>query len=324
MDVSICIVNWNVKEILAKCIQAIKQNTKDLDYEIIVVDNASTDDSVKKIGAEYPDVILVASDVNLGFAKGNNLAVEYAKGNYILYLNPDTEIVTNAIAGMHAFIDAHPECGAVGCKLTAPNGDIQYTCASSFPFPRREFNFFFCLNRLFPKSPYFSARELDYWDHLDSRYVECLSGACMLVRKEIIDELKGFDNELFMYAEDIDLCFRIIKAGWQNYYLSSENIIHYEGASSSKTKKRYFSDMLQHESNYLFLKKNMGAITALNYRIIVLFGSIFRVLLSTPVYLLYIMRQNDEKKKIYQIMTKYTYILLWSVGEKNISGLIKS
>ena len=320
MDVSICIVSWNTKDLLYDCIKSIKKKTNGINYEIIVVDNASKDGSLEVVRQKFPECKLIASNKNLGFARGNNIAIKEAFGKYILYLNPDTTLVTSAINGMNNFLENNTTYGAVSCKLTDKSGNIQYTCAAAFPTPFNTLCSLLFLDRIFPKSKLFTSRELNYWNHEDSRNVECLSGACIMVRKEIVDELGGFDENIFMYSEDLDLCYRILKRGWQIFYLASEVIIHHEGASTKAKKNKNFAPLMQKASNYYFFHKNFGRMKAVQFRAAVCFGSLFRIILiflSSPILVF--------KKYSYlsDTFNKYFNILMWSIGLLKANQLIK-
>lgn len=316
MDVSVCIVSWNTKDLLSNCIKTIKEKTFGVSYEIIIVDNASADGSSEMVRERFLDCKLIESRRNLGFAKGNNLAVKGASGKYILYLNPDTEVVTNAIGGIFSFLENNNDYGAAGCKLTDPNGNIQYTCAAAFPTPFNTLCSLLLLDKVFPRSRFFTSRELSYWNHEDSRSIECLSGACLMVRRDIVEKLGGFDENVFMYSEDLDLCYRILKAGWNIYYLATEVIIHNEGASTKVRSNKNFSSLMQKESNYYFLKKNFGLIKAVEFRLIAGVGSLSRIiiiLIFSPI--LAIKRHFN----IFKAFHKYVTIILWSIGLKNTS-----
>lgn len=315
MDVSICIVSWNTRNLLYDCIQSIKEKTQGIEYEIIVVDNCSSDGSAEMVKESFPDCKLIASNQNLGFVKGNNLAIREATGKYILYLNPDTILVTNAVYGMYQFLESNAQYGAVGCKLIYNDGTIQYVCASNFPTPWNTLSSLFFLNRIFPNSEFFSARELDYWNHEDSRDIQCLSGACILARKTIIDELGGFDENIFMYSEDLDLCFQIHKKGWKIYYLSSETIMHYESASTKVKKNRNFAPVRQKSSNYYFFQKNFGRSKATQFRIAVSIGSLFRVIFITLAYPLFALKENTN---ISDLLSKHYNVFLWSIRNRII------
>jgi hypothetical protein len=319
IDVSVCIVNWNTGKLLDNCIRSIKEKTRGLSYEIIIVDNNSSDNSVSMIKSNHPECVLIESGKNLGFAKGNNEAVKKASGRYILYLNPDTELITNALCGMYRFLEVNADFGAVGCTLITSEGKIQFTCARTFPTPLNQFSLLAMLNRLFPRSKNLSTIEMGYWDHADSREVDCLSGACIMARHAIVETLRGFDEEYFMYAEDVDLCYRIRKGSWKIYYLAEERIFHHEGASSKKKTNRHFSSLMQRASNFYFLKKNFGYKTALEFKVAVGVGSIIRLsalVLLTPFLV-------ASKRMSTDIFSKYFNLLLWSIGARNHSSFIK-
>jgi hypothetical protein len=217
---------------------------------------------------------------------------------------------------MCSLLEKEQDVGAVGCKLLNADGSIQYTCARAFPTPFNQFCELAGLNRLFPNIPMFSALEMHYWDHMDSSEVACLSGACMMVRKEIIDNINGFDESFFMYAEDVDLCYRISKSGWKIYYLADVAIFHHSGASSGKViTMQFFSTIQQRASNAYFLRKHFGAFKALRYRAAVLLGSMIRLAII-PLYALYagVARLGNGGTGISYLRKKYSSLLLWSVG----------
>ncbi len=317
IDISVCIVNWNTKDLLYECIKSIKEHTSGVTYEIIIVDNNSKDESVAMIRESYPECILIKSDKNLGFSKGNNMAASAAKGRYILYLNPDTLLTSNALHAMFQFLEQDKAYGAVGSKLVNPDGSIQYICARTFPTPLNQLNGLLLLNRIFPNSKFFSTIEIGYWDHLNSREIDCLSGACIMIRRNVTDQLNGFDETIFMYADDVDLCYRIKKAGWKIYYLASESIIHLEGSSSKQKANRHFSTVLQRASNYYFIKKHFGHIKAFWFRLAVCLGSALRILITTifsPVLIVYFMKKRVNP---FHLLNKYCQIFFWSVGFRN-------
>lgn len=318
IDVSICIVNWNAKNLLARCLESIKDKTTALAYEIIIVDNNSQDGSVRMVKLEHPECLLIESKKNLGFAKGNNRALEQASGKYILYLNPDTELISNAIYGMFDFLEKNTDFGAVGCKLVDSDGHIQFTCARAFPSPLNQFTLLTMLNKLLPTSRTFSTVEMNYWDHMDSREIDCLSGACIMARKDIIDSINGFDESYFMYAEDVDLCYRIKKQSWRIYYLSEYSIFHHEGGSSKQRSNRHFASVMQRTSNYYFINKHFGRIKAYEFRASVCVGSFIRLLalaILVPVYIIY-----KPGKISTGVFGKYSNLFLWSIGLREVQG----
>jgi GT2 family glycosyltransferase len=230
-----------------------------------------------------------------------------------LYLNPDTRLRTNALLTMCNYLEKNHRYGAVGCKLLNTDGSIQYTCARAYPSPLKEFNELAMLNRLFPQTKLFSAVELHYWNHENSQDVDCLSGACIMMRKEIEEEINGFDEDYFMYAEDVDLCYRIIKNGWKIYYLSEEEIIHHGGASTNNNQIKYFGTIETRRANCTFLKKHFGKLKALEYRLTVLGGSIIRVCIFLPYVFYERIICENRNINIRYLLSKYIVLLRWSL-----------
>lgn len=315
MDVSVCIVNWNTRELLRRCLLSLAEHTAGLRVEVIVVDNASSDGSADMVAREFSAVKLVASPENLGFAGGSNLAAAQARGHYILYLNPDTELVTNALFGMWAFLRHHPGHGAVGCRLLNSDGSIQLTCAASFPTLRNELSSLLFLDRLFPTSKVFSSRELNYWDHADSRNVDCLSGACMMLPRSLVQRLTGFDEQFFMYGEDIDLCCRVRRAGLPLRYLASEVVYHHEGAASRK-RGRSFAPLFQRAANYDVLHRHFGPSAAWGYRAAVSIGSGARLVAALVLAPWWVARRGARRQELVNFVAKSADLLLWSIGLK--------
>jgi N-acetylglucosaminyl-diphospho-decaprenol L-rhamnosyltransferase len=315
IDVTVCIVNWNTRELLRQCLQSIRKHSVGLKLQIVVVDNASADGSADMVRQGFPEVQLMASLDNHGFARGSNLAAQAAKGSCVLYLNPDTELVTNAIQGMWTYLAQHPACGAVGCRLLNSDGSIQTTCASDFPGPRNELTSMLFLDRMFPRSVTFSSRELNYWDHANSCDVPCLSGACLMLPTLLAHRLAGFDENLFMYGEDLDLCCRIRQRGLVLHYLAQEVIFHHEGAASKK-KGRSFAPLWQRAANVYFLQKNFGVGPARWYRAAVLVGAAARLMgagLLSPGWLL---MRGARRAQMQNFMAKHAELLLWSLHLK--------
>jgi GT2 family glycosyltransferase len=317
VDVSVCIVNWNTRELLRRCLLSIRQHTVGVNVQVIVVDNASSDGSADMVAQAFPEVHLIASLDNQGFARGSNLAAQAATGSCVLYLNPDTELVTNAILGMWAYLVKYPECGAVGCRLLNSDGSIQSTCASNFPSPRNELTSLLFLDRLFPRSKVFSSRELNYWDHGNSCDVECLSGACLMLPTLLARRLTGFDESLFMYGEDLDLCCRIHKHGLVLHYLAEERIYHHEGAASMK-KGQGFAPLRQRAANFYFLQKNFGNWPARGYRVAVMVGTSVRILGAGVLSPLWWFRRTAQREQMLNFMRKHIDLFLWSVHLKGV------
>ncbi|NOZ61113.1 MAG: glycosyltransferase [Calditrichaeota bacterium] len=235
MDLSIIIVNYNVKEFLQQAVTSIRQAGRSLDCEVIVVDNASADGSVELVREKFPDVKLIANAENRGFAVANNQAMKIARGDFILLLNPDTIVQENTFSVIVDYFRQHPDCGMVGCKILNPDGSLQLACRRSFPTPWVALTKIVGLSRLFPRSKLFGKYNLTYLDPNENYEVEAISGSFMFFRREVMEQIGYLDESFFMYGEDLDWCFRVREAGWKIYYLPDTQIIHFKGESSKKS-----------------------------------------------------------------------------------------
>jgi len=253
-DLSIIIVNYNVKHFLEQCLMAIEKARHGLQVEIFVVDNASVDGSQGLLKKKFPYVKLIENHKNLGFSKANNQALRQANAAYILMLNPDTLIQEDTLITLKKFLDEHPQTGAVGCKLINPDGTFQIACRRSIPTPWIAFTRIVGLSKIFPKSPVFGKYNLTYLDPDLQHEVDVLSGSLMMVRKDIISRIGYFDEDYFMYGEDIDLCYRIKKAGMKVFYVPTTKAIHYKGESTKKGEFPFISNF--YTAMLLFINKH--------------------------------------------------------------------
>ena len=235
MDVSVIIVNYNVKEFVQNLLNSLEKASKNLAVEVIIVDNASDDGSVELIREKFPNVILVANKTNLGFGKANNIGLQMAKGKYLLILNPDTLVQEDTFEKLISFFERTPDAGMIGCKTLNPDGTLQLSCRRSFPGPWTSFCKVTGLSSIFPKSKIFAKYNLTYLDENKTCEVDALSGSFMLMKKEAYEKVGGFDEQFFMYGEDLDLCYRVQKAGYKVYYVPETQIIHYKGESTKRS-----------------------------------------------------------------------------------------
>lgn len=317
MDVSVVIINWKSKDYLRQCLNSLQATAKSVSYEVIVADNASFDGSREMVETNFPGVRFLQYRKNYGFGRANNIAFREASGEHVLFLNPDTELLTDAVGGMSTFLRHNPAYGAAGCRLRNGDGSIQMTCARGFPTVRRQFNELAMLNRLFPWSPAFETVELRHWDHRDSRDVECISGACMMVRAEDFRELGGYDEQFFMYGEDVDLCYRLRKAGKSMRYLAGEQVTHFGGGSSAAAGETYRSALRQRDANYYFMRKHYGALRSLGYRAAVGAGATIRVIVSGTILALSSV-PSAPKSGGSDALKKYRGLLAWSLGLQRV------
>lgn len=233
MDVSVIIVNWNTKDILRDCLKSVYEQTKGNSFEVIVIDNASTDGSVKMIKSNFSQVFIIENTENRGFAAANNQGMKISKGRYVLLLNSDTIVLDRAIAKSVAFADANPEAAVVGCRVLNTNRTLQSTC---FMFPSI-LNMLLSttyLYKLFPRSKFFGRERMTWWKGDGMREVDVMTGCFMLVRREAIEQVGMMDEQFFMYAEETDWCYQFKEAGWKVMFTPCAEIIHLGGQSSKK------------------------------------------------------------------------------------------
>jgi O-antigen biosynthesis protein len=253
-DVSVIIVNYNVRDFLYQSLLSLQKALKGIRSEIFVVDNASDDGSAEMVRRRFPRIHLVALTANLGFAKANNIALKKARGKLFLLINPDTIVQEDTVRVMIEFLKSHPEAGAAGCMILNPDGSFQPSCRRGFPTPWVAFTKIFGLSKLFPRTKIFGKYNVTYLDIHETYPVDALSGSFMMVRKETFERVGGLDESFFMYGEDLDWCYRIRQAGWRIYYVHSTQIIHYKGEStrrSSLDEIRTFYDAM-----HLFVEKH--------------------------------------------------------------------
>ncbi|MBK7981511.1 MAG: glycosyltransferase [Ignavibacteriae bacterium] len=257
IDLSIIIVNYNVKEYLLNLLDSIKQASKNISTEIIVVDNNSDDGSIPAINEKYPEVRTIQNNVNVGFGAANNQALEISSGKFILLLNPDTIVRENTFSEMINFLEQNPKVGIAGCKVLNPDGTLQLACRRSFPKPWVSFTKVTGLSKIFPNSKLFAKYNLTYLDENKSYEVDAISGSFMMMTREAYNKVGGFDTDFFMYGEDLDLCYRIQKAGLKVFYVHKTEIIHYKGESTKRSKidetKIFYNAM------HLFVSKHFSS-----------------------------------------------------------------
>lgn len=238
VKLSVVIVNYNVKAYLHQCLHSVERALTSMSAEIIVVDNASSDGSVEELTDAFPSVRFIANKENLGFAKANNLAIREAKGEYVLLLNPDTVVGGEVLDECVTFMDSHPTAGAVGVRMLKADGGFAWESRRGVPTPFTAFCKMVGLCKLFPNSRLVGRYYMRYLDENEAARIDIVSGAYMMLRHSALDEIGLLDETFFMYGEDIDLSYRLLKAGYYNYYLPC-SIVHYKGESTEKTSFRY-------------------------------------------------------------------------------------
>ncbi len=235
MDISVIIVNYNVREFLNNALISLFKSLEGYSSEVFVVDNASDDGSVELIQKNFSQVNLITNSTNIGFAKANNQALTQSKGKYLLLLNPDTIVQEDTIEKLIAFFESHNDAGMAGCKILNPDGSFQLPCRRSFPTPWTAFTKTFGLSALFPKSKLFARYNLTYLNPDETYEVDAVSGSFMMLKRELYEKIGGLDETFFMYGEDLDWCYRVQQSGWKVYYVPTTSIIHYKGESTKRS-----------------------------------------------------------------------------------------
>ena len=256
MDLSIVIVNYNVKYFLEQCLHSIAKSMEGLVGEIIVVDNDSVDGSNQMLKEKFPDVILLANKKNLGFSKANNQGIKISKGKYVLILNPDTILQEDTLKKCFHFMEENRNAGSLGVKMIDGKGNFLPESKRSLPTPLVAFYKIFGLSSLFPKSRIFGRYHLGFLDQDKIHKIEILPGAFMFIRKSVLDQTGLLDETFFMYGEDIDLSYRITQAGFDNFYFPETTIIHYKGESTKKGSINYV--MVFYRAMMIFARKHFS------------------------------------------------------------------
>ena len=256
MKLSIVIVNYNVEHFLEQCLFSVRKAIANIDAEVYVVDNNSVDGSMKMLSEKFPEVKVIANKDNVGFSRANNQAIRVSTGEYVLLLNPDTVVEDDTFTKTIDFMDSHPDAGGLGVKMVDGKGRFLPESKRGLPTPATAFYKMFGLTKLFPHSKRFARYYLGHLDNDEINEVEILSGAFMLMRRETLDKCGLLDETFFMYGEDIDLSYRIILAGYKNYYYPKTRIIHYKGESTKKTSVNYV--LVFYKAMEIFVRKHFA------------------------------------------------------------------
>jgi hypothetical protein len=256
MDLSVIIVNYNTKKLTKQTIESCIRTIKDLDYEIWVVDNASTDGSQTYFQELFkePFIHFIYNNDNLGFSKANNQAIERSTGEYVLLLNSDTIAHTDAINSCINYIRNHSDIGALGCKLILKNGALDHTCKRGFPTPEASLYYFLKFHKLFPNNQKYGAYSLSYVPDDAINEVDAIVGAFMLLPRKVIEQVGLLDEDFFMFGEDLDWCYRIKDLGYKILYYPEAIVTHLKGQSSKKKRTKIIYEF--HRAMYLFYKKH--------------------------------------------------------------------
>lgn len=278
MQLSVVIVNFNVKHFLEQCLYTVRRATNGLQAEIIVVDNHSEDNSVAYLQPRFSEVQFLINNENLGFSKACNQGWKLSNGKYVLFLNPDTIVPENCLKNCIDFFESHPDAGALGIKMLDGKGRFLKESKRSFPSPSVALYKLFGLSKLFPRSQTFSRYHLGNLDPNQAHEVDVLAGAFMMIRKDVLDKIGGFDETFFMYGEDVDLSYRIQKAGFKNYYFAGSSIIHFKGESTRKGTLNYVR--MFYNAMSIFVRKQYGGSRAKLFNFLVHAAIWFRAIMT--------------------------------------------
>lgn len=255
VDLSIIIVNYNTKLLTLQAVQSIFESQTSYSFEVIVVDNASTETGLQEdLREQFHQVFFLQNESNLGFSRANNRGIRMAKGRYILLLNSDTKMESNTLQIMLDYMENDPDVGASGCKVLLSDGSLDKACKRGYPTPEASLYYLLYLHSVFPTKPQFNQYQLGHLNIDEEHEVDSLVGAFMIVRMEVVDQIGLLDEDFFMYGEDIDWCYRIKEAGWKIRYYPRAKILHLKGASSKKKPVKIIYEF--HRAMYLFYNKH--------------------------------------------------------------------
>ncbi len=289
MDLSVAIVNWNTKDFLRQCIKSIYENTKVISYEIIIVDNNSSDDSSDIVKQEFPDVALIKNKENFGFNKANNQAIRASRGAYILILNPDTIVLDGALENMVKFMDDNQQAAALGCKILNEDGTL-HPYFRNIPILWKEI-----IRLILPERFTLDELKTKESDYGYIHEIEVLSGCCMMIRRATFDKIGLLDERYFMYGDDIDLCHQIIKNKMKIFYTPDASIIHFMKRSSRQCKAAMSIEAFK--SMHKLLRKLYEAFPALIYKCCALVISSLKFICYVSFYIFY-KNKSDLRERI--------------------------
>jgi GT2 family glycosyltransferase len=311
-ELCIIIVNWNTRDLLEKCLRSIQDTVKSISFKIIVVDNASSDDSVNIIKDQFPEVTLIENRENLGFAKANNQAIEVCDAcEYILLLNPDTVLKPDAIHKLVQFLEEHNAAGAVAPALCYPNGKPQAAGGYDLSI-LTAFNYFLFPSVLFPnvfKGFFIDHKRIKNRSHPVE--LDWIAGTCLLLKKRVVEQAGGLNESYFLYAEDAEWCARIRKAGWKIFFLPDVEIIHYHGASSQSLSSQWISALID------YIREKKGITSSLLFRFIAATGLGIRSILYFSAYIL-------TKKKEYCIKASQMFFYFKGTLSSNLKNKLRT
>jgi GT2 family glycosyltransferase len=311
LDLSIIIINWNSVAFLRKCLATVRDNAAGLRYEVIVVDNSSYDGSAEMMRNEFPDYRFIQSQENQGFSRANNLGFRHSSGRHVLFLNPDTEIAGAALQKMVQVLDSAPDAGIAGAHLLNSDGSVQTSCIQRFPGILNQCLDADFLRDRFPNLAIWGMQPLLRKSKKPSP-VEVISGACLMIQRDVFEAVGQFDEGYFMYAEDTDLSYKVYSASRKNYYCPTAVVTHHGGQSSSSAPQSNFSTVMIRESLHRFFVVHKGGLYAALYRVLTGVAALGRLLLLS--LLLVLSLGCFRRGALLNAFRKWARVLRWSLG----------
>ena len=318
-DVSVILVTWNVRDLVLTCIQRVFDLSDELEVEVLLVDNGSSDGTLEAVAVGFPLVRIVQNQENLGFPRANNLALLEARGRHVLFLNPDTEVGAGTLEACVRELDEDPSVGAVGCRLLLPDGRIQVEGG------RRHYRLLdlvweaFYLHMFFPRSRVFAHQVMGDWDHQGDRDVEALVGAFIMVRRDVVLDVGGMPDEVFMYHEDLALCMRLEERGWKIRYLGGVTTLHHHGASSARSSSPL--ELLEGEARVRLIRERSGLVAGLVARFLFGFRAAVRLFIAMATWPLRPMR--DRFPQVTNVR-KQAGLAVWTVWPGFVSRRLRA
>jgi GT2 family glycosyltransferase len=317
MELSIICVNWNSVDYLRDCIASIYEYTRGISFEIIVVDNASPDGGVECLKDQFPEITIIKSQKNLGFAGANNLGFRHSAGSYVLFLNPDTKLIAPSLSVMLESIKSLHDAGIVGCKLLNTDLSVQLTSVQTLPtivnqvldIEFLQLRWPHC--RLWDISPLFST-------DTNPIKVEVISGACMLLKKEVFEQVGMFSEDYFMYAEDLDLNYKVQRAGFTNYYVGGTSIIHHAGGSSSRQKVNHWATVMKYRALLRYIRKTHGPFYALIFRVAMTIAAVARLFIIAVISIFG--NALGKRETRHSVFAKWSTILRTLLTPSSVNG----
>jgi len=295
MDISVIIVSWNAKKYLLDCLHSIVPELSNVQAEIIVVDNASSDGSPELVEKQFPKINLICNKENLGFAKANNIALEKSTGKYICLINSDVVIKEKCFDVLISYMDSHPDVGMMGPQILDTTGNIQRSCMQ-LPTLWNTFCTAIVLDKLFPQCRLFGGKEMTYWNHDSLQEVDVINGCFWIIRREALDQVGYLDGNFFMYGEDIDWCKRFQEKGWKIIFSPEAQAIHYGGASSSNDPVRFYIEM--NRANLQYYRKHYKKFSQIGFLMLIMLHHVVRIFFNSIYYFI---KPHAREEKFFKL-----------------------